>query len=207
MDDGVHISQDMLKALANSVSDITQHVGILTDCVQKIGLQLEELKNDNAILLEKSALMIDFIEAQSSRLQALLQTSEEVVQMQVYSSTMNENLINDLLDLAKMENGKFSLHSEPFNLIKTIKAAFHIVHDMAAQRDITLAALIDDQSHLELLQSIIGDDRRYQQILLNFLSNALKFSNQGGDVTVLIRILDIQERVQEVERKKMKEIA
>ena len=111
--------------------------------------------------------------------------------MQVYSSTMNENLINDLLDLAKMENGKFSLHSEPFNLVQTIKAAFHIVHDMAAQRDITLTAVIDEQKHLGLVQSILGDEQRYQQILLNFLSNALKFSNKGGDVTVLIRVLDI----------------
>ena len=67
---------------------------------------------------------------------------------------MNENLINDLLDLAKLENGKFSLHSEPFNLLQTIKTAFHIVGDIASQRDITLTAVIDDQKHLGLLQSI-----------------------------------------------------
>ena len=130
-----------------------------------------------------------------------------MVQMHLYSSTMNENLINDLLDLAKMENGKFSLHKAPFNLLHTIKVAFHIVHDLAAQRGITLAALIDDQKHLGLLQSIIGDDRRYHQILLNFLSNALKFSNSGGDVQVLINILDIQERMQEDEQQRIKDIA
>ena len=115
--------------------------------------------------------------------------------MQVYSSTMNENLINDLLDLAKLENGKFSLNSQPFNLLQTIKAAFHIIGDMASRQDITLAAVIDDKEHLGLLQGILGDDRRYQQILLNFLSNALKFTNKGGEVTIIIKILDKQERV------------
>ena len=94
---------------------------------------------------------MDYHEAQGTQLKSMLQKSEEMLQMQVYSSTMNENLINDLLDLAKLENGKFSLYSEPFNLVQTIKAAFHIVGDMAAQRGITLAAVIDNLNHLGLL--------------------------------------------------------
>ena len=179
----------------------------LRECVQDITEYFEQLTADNAMLLEQSTTMMEFHEAQSREIQVLLQKSKEMLQMQVYSSTMNENLINDLLDLAKLENGKFSLHPEPFNLVQTVKAAFHIVHDIASQRGIKLQALIDDQNHLGLLQCIMGDDRRYQQILLNFLSNSLKFTNKGGDVTVLIRILDIQEQAQERQRKQLRSLA
>ena len=60
-------------------------------------------------------------------------------------------MINDLLDLAKLENGKFTFDSEPFNLMQSLKAAFHIVGDMATKRKINLTAMIDDQNHFGLL--------------------------------------------------------
>ena len=56
---------------------------------------------------------------------------------------MIENLINDLLDLAKLENCKFELNNEPFNLVQVISGSFHILHNMAKQRGITLRAVID----------------------------------------------------------------
>ena len=107
---------------------------------------------------------------------------------------MQENLINDLLDLAKLQNCKFELHDEPFNLLTAIKNSFDIVHNVANQRNITLRAVIDSELHLGLIKSILGDERRYQQILLNFLSNSLKFTNAGGCVSVLIKILGTQKR-------------
>lgn len=123
---------------------------------------------------------------------------------------MQENLINDLLDLAKLRNCKFELHNEPFNLVTAIKNSFDIVHNVANQRNITLRAVIDKESHLGLVQSILGDERRYQQILLNFLSNSLKFTNAGGCVSVLIKILGTQKRQtgqeRETIRKTVKEI-
>lgn len=131
---------------------VTEAVKTLNECIHGITAHVKELTQDNCMLLEKSVAMMDFHEAQSQELQELLHSSEEMLQMQVYSSTMSENLINDLLDLAKLENGKFSFHSEPFNLMQTIKAAFHIVGDMAAQRKINLTAVIDEKNHLGLLQ-------------------------------------------------------
>ena len=189
------------------MAGVVDAVSKLNKSVQGIGLHIKDLIQDNKMLLEKSLTMMDFHEAQSHELLELLYKSEEMLQMQVYSSNMSENLINDLLDLAKLENGKFTFHSEPFNLLQTIKAAFHIVGDIATQRGISLSAVIDSQDHLGLLQKILGDDRRYQQILLNFLSNALKFTNKDGEVTVLIRILGIQEQVQNQERHRLQSIA
>jgi len=105
---------------------------------------------------------------------------------------MMENLINDLLDLAKLENNAFTLSSDYFSLSCAIYEAFRIVSHTASKNLISLRATIDDQSSLDLIHSILGDKRRYMQILLNFLSNAIKFTNSYGSVTIAIKLKDHQ---------------
>jgi signal transduction histidine kinase len=63
---------------------------------------------------------------------------------------------------------------------------------MASQNGIELKAVIDKRSHLNLIQSIIGDERRFLQMFLNFLSNALKFTDRGGCITIKVDVLDHQ---------------
>ena len=101
-------------------------------------------------------------------------------------------LINDLLDLAKMENNSFTLTQEYFNLNTIIKESFQILLHMANDNNINLKAEIDTKENLDLIQAIYGDERRYLQILMNFLSNALKFTNWSGTVTIEIKVLDRQ---------------
>lgn len=91
-----------------------------------------------------------------------------------------ENLINDLLDLAKLENNTFTLSSSYFNLASTIQEAFQMLLFSAKEQGIDLVAEISEIEHLDFIQHIHGDERRYLQILLNFLSNALKFTNKNG---------------------------
>ena len=57
---------------------------------------------------------------------------------------------------------------------------------------VDLQAEIDQQSNLDLIQRIYGDKRRYVQLLLNFLSNSLKFTNRGGKIKARIKIIDNQ---------------
>jgi signal transduction histidine kinase len=103
-----------------------------------------------------------------------------------------ENLVNDLLDLAKLENNSFNLSQDYFNLGKTIYQAFQILISSANQNEIQLAAQIDSESNMCMINAVFGDQRRFLQILLNFLSNSLKFTNQNGKITVHIKILDSQ---------------
>ena len=116
---------------------------------------------------------------------------------------MNENLINDLLDLAKMDNCKFEIHKEYFSLVTAVERAFSVIHHCARQRGINLLGIVDTENDLDLLQSVLGDERRFMQILLNFLSNALKFTNKGGTVSVIFKILEKQNDHDNAQLKRM----
>ena len=61
---------------------------------------------------------------------------------------------------------------------------------MANENNIKLEAWIDKKSNLDLIYQVYGDERRYMQIFMNFLSNALKFTNKNGSVTIAIDIMD-----------------
>lgn len=60
---------------------------------------------------------------------------------------------------------------------------------MANENNINLKAEIDTKENLDMIHAIYGDKRRYVQILQNFLSNALKFTNRNGTVTIGIKVL------------------
>lgn len=118
--------------------------------------------------------------------------AQKVLQAQIFSQSLMENLINDLLDLAKMENNSFTFSKEYFNLGNSIYEAFQILISSANQNNIELVAEVDQLSNLDLIQEIYGDERRYKQIFLNFLSNSLKFTNKKGKITVFIKIVNQQ---------------
>jgi len=89
------------------------------------------------------------------------------------------SLINDILDLAKIEAGRMELELVDFHLPQAIVNAITLVRELAARRAITLAIEIDPR-----LGEIKGDERKVKQVLLNLLSNAIKFTPEGGRVEV-----------------------
>ena len=89
-------------------------------------------------------------------------------------------LINELLDLSKIEAGHMDVTPAIVSLDKPIEAALLLVKPQAAVRQISLTLESRDLQEL----SVVGDDARIRQILLNLLSNALKFTDPGGEVTL-----------------------
>ena len=87
------------------------------------------------------------------------------------------DLINDILDLAKIESGKLDVQPESFDLRETIGTVERVIKGMAAEHDITVVTRIDDT-----LSTVYLDEGRFKQILLNLLSNAVKFSRRGSYV-------------------------
>jgi signal transduction histidine kinase len=89
------------------------------------------------------------------------------------------SLINDILDLSKIEAGRMELELTDFNFPQAIDNAVMLVRERAERRGITLSRLVDER-----LGQIRGDERKIRQVLLNLLSNAIKFTPEGGRIEV-----------------------
>ncbi|NPV62638.1 MAG: PAS domain S-box protein [Methanotrichaceae archaeon] len=91
------------------------------------------------------------------------------------SGDMLISVINDILDFSKIEQGKKELESVPFDLSNCIKSAMALLARKAAQKDLALKREID----CNLPKSFVGDSSSLRQVLVNLISNAVKFSEQG----------------------------
>ena len=89
------------------------------------------------------------------------------------------SLINDILDLSKIEAGRMELEVTTFYLPDAIENALLLVRERASRHGIKLDRAIDDR-----LGDLTGDERKVKQILVNILSNAVKFTPEGGQVKV-----------------------
>jgi signal transduction histidine kinase len=89
------------------------------------------------------------------------------------------SLINDILDLSKIEAGRMELEVSDFDLPGTIENTLTLVRERAVRRGIALERSVDER-----LGTIRADERKVKQVLLNLLSNALKFTPQGGKIAV-----------------------
>lgn len=88
-------------------------------------------------------------------------------------------LIDDLLDLSKIEAGKFDLEFDRLDVHEAVLETLRTVDPMASQSDVTIQAELEEN-----LSPLTADRRALDQILLNLLSNAIKFTPSGGRVTV-----------------------
>jgi PAS domain S-box-containing protein len=93
------------------------------------------------------------------------------------------SLINDILDLSKIEAGKMTLDLEPVSLLHALENALLIVKEKALGHRIKLSIEMSDD-----LEVVCVDPRKFKQILYNLLSNAVKFTHDGGSVTVRARL-------------------
>ncbi len=88
-------------------------------------------------------------------------------------------LINDILDLSKVEAGKVELEYVNFNVQTALEAAKTLVLSIAAKKKIRIAVTVEPE-----LTTINGDVSKFKQILYNLLSNAIKFTPDGGSIAV-----------------------
>ena len=89
-------------------------------------------------------------------------------------------IINDILDFSKIESGKLELDSSPFSIAELFDSSINIFASLASSQNVNLHNAIDDN----LPQCITGDETRLKQIVFNLMSNAVKFTNEKGNVTL-----------------------
>jgi len=88
-------------------------------------------------------------------------------------------IINDILDLAKIESGQLELYEEDVDIPHAIGQCVRMIEDRAAQRGVHVSVAADTD-----LPFIWADERKFKQILINLLTNAVKFTPEGGSVAV-----------------------
>jgi signal transduction histidine kinase len=93
------------------------------------------------------------------------------------------NLVSDLLDIAKIEAGKFVLNFQLIDLEESVAYCTRLVKNRADERNVRVVALLPAQG-----LTFCADQRGFRQILLNLLSNAVKFSRPGSEVEIAARI-------------------
>jgi signal transduction histidine kinase len=89
------------------------------------------------------------------------------------------SLINDILDLSKIEAGRMELEVTTFDLPGAIENALLLVRERAMRHGLRLERVVDER-----LGEFVGDERKVKQILVNLLSNAVKFTSEGGKIQV-----------------------
>jgi len=124
--------------------------------------------------------IIGFSEVLTDRMFGELNEKQEEYLKDIYASgTHLLSLINDILDLSKIEAGRMELELTEFDLPTAIENALMLVRERAGRRSIALHTNIDNR--LALIQA---DERKVRQVVLNLLSNAIKFTPEGGRIEV-----------------------
>ena len=107
---------------------------------------------------------------------------EEKLQKIHASSQYMLALINDILDMSKIENGKMSIESEEFSLTELLDGIKEMMDEQSREKQLSLK-FVKDFEH----EWLVGDPIRLRQVLTNILSNAFKFTKPGGSVILTVR--------------------
>jgi signal transduction histidine kinase len=93
-------------------------------------------------------------------------------------------LVSDILDLARIEEGRFHMQREPFDVVVTLRGTLDRLMRLAQEKGIRLSLQAPDG-----LSFVYADGFRMEQVFTNLLGNALKFTPSGGRVSVMVREL------------------
>ncbi len=100
-------------------------------------------------------------------------------------------ILRDILDYSRIESGKIEIQNSPFNPVEQVKAQIAALHKIAKKKKLTIDFTYSDQQEM-LLE---GDKDKINQILINLISNALKFTPEGGRVGISLEFEEINNQL------------
>lgn len=177
----------ILNLLATKAAFAIEKVRLL----EKLGKANQDLQEANRLKSEFLANMshelrtplnsiIGFSELMLDRIPGELNTDQDQCLSDILESGQHLlSLINDILDIAKIESGKAELNLEFFNLPQLFGRIEHTVASLISQKNQLLEVSLDER-----IEEIYADGRKVKQILLNLVSNAIKFTPEGGTIRI-----------------------
>jgi signal transduction histidine kinase len=124
--------------------------------------------------------VIGFSEVLLQRMFGQLNDKQDEYLKDIYASGQHLlSLINDILDLSKIEAGRMELTPAPFHLPSALDNAVTLVRERAARHGIAMELTLDPE-----LADLVADERKVKQVVLNLLSNAVKFTPEGGRISL-----------------------
>ncbi len=168
----------------------------LRDVNHDLDKKVDELAQANLALFEMNRLKSDFLATMSHELRTPLNSIIGFSEILAGSDTLNDRqrrfaaniqtsgkmllgMINDILDLAKIESGKMEVQTEDFSVRDVCEALAALARPIADRKNIDLDCRLD-----EAIPLLRQDPGKLRQILYNLLSNAIKFTPDGGRVSV-----------------------
>ncbi len=191
---------DEFEDLSHAFNRMLRHLVSMQDQWRKVNADLDrkvdELAQTNMALFESNKLKGDFLATMSHELRTPLNSILGFSDVLLSSDALTDkqrrwvsniqtsgqkllNLINDILDLAKMEAGKMQVRLDSFNLHDVCDGLLNILRPLAEKKNIDLRSQLEPD-----IPALRQDMTKLQQILQNLLSNAIKFTPEGGRVVL-----------------------
>jgi signal transduction histidine kinase len=185
-------SRHVVVANRDELGDLGARVNQMNDELQRVYGELESASRHKSEFLANMShelrtplnAILGFSQVlQKNLFGELNEKQEEYVEDILSSGNHLLSLINDVLDLSKVEAGQIELEVAPFSLREAVERGVAMVRERAGKDRVVLAAEIDPA-----VQVVHGDERRIRQILFNLMSNAVKFTPAGGRIEVGARL-------------------
>lgn len=198
-------TEDEFRELANAFNRMLRFLVETRDQIKLVNEELDrrvdELAQLNLQLYEANRLKSDFLANMSHELRTPLNSiigfSEVLTgidslddKQRRYANNIRKSgqvlleMINDILDLAKVEAGKMEVRPTTFNLLTLVQAQCDMIRSLSEEKNIQLTICADDS-----LRQVVQDQNKFGQILTNLLSNAIKFTPEGGMIRVELQSL------------------
>ncbi len=196
-------TEDEFRELADAFNRMLRHMTETQEELENVNEELdsriEELGQVNMQLYEANRLKSDFLANMSHELRTPLNSIigfSEVLQgidsltdkQRRYAANIQKSghvlleMINDILDLAKVEAGKMELHPVEFDLVRLVNAQTDMIRSLSEEKNIVLTVEAESP-----MPTVYQDQNKLGQILTNLLSNAIKFTPEGGIITVRVK--------------------
>lgn len=200
-------SGDLVCRVGRDITDIKRWQGELEESTLELRQRNEELADALRAARQATKLKSEFVANTSHEIRTpmnavvgmteLLLTTPLTAEQREYADMLRDSaksllsILNDLLEFSRLEARSAIFEAQQFDIRETVSAVIHLLYPRAMASNLTLSCFVSP----DLPEMLVGDARRLRQVLLNLVSNAVKFTDSGRVVARVGLVAETKERV------------